>query len=96
MQVLWVSRGSEIAWHPGVQTRVLNPAAGAEGGDNDRSIVLRLTYGGAALLLAADVERNAESRLIETGAPLDADVLKVVHHGAAGSTSDVLVRAVNP
>ncbi len=96
VQVLLVSRGSEIPWHPGVQTRVLNPAAGAEGGDNDRSIVLRLTYGDAALLLAADVERKTESRLLESGAPLDADVLKVAHHGAAGSTSEALVRAVNP
>ena len=96
VQVRLVGRGAEIDWHPRVETQVLHPRAGAVGDDNERSIVLRLTYGDAALLLTADVERKTETQLLEIGAPLDADVLKVAHHGAAGSTSEAFVRAVNP
>jgi competence protein ComEC len=50
---------------------------------NDGSLVLRVTAGGATLLLSGDVEAAAQADL----GPLPADVLKVPHQGAA--TSDL-------
>ena len=50
---------------------------------NDGSLVLRVTAGGATLLLPGDVEAAAQADL----GPLPADVLKVPHQGAA--TSDL-------
>ena len=39
---------------------------------------------------------TAEDELVESGARLDATVLKVGHHGSAGSTGYVFLREVMP
>lgn len=39
---------------------------------------------------------TAEDELVESGAQLDATVLKVGHHGSAGSTGYVFLREVMP
>ena len=63
---------------------------------NDNSIVFRLTYGDFSMLFCGDIEEKAERRLLQSGADLTADVLKVAHHGSATSTSAELLEAVCP
>lgn len=65
---------------------------------NDNSIVLRVEHGRGALLLAGDIEAEAERRLAALRPPalLRAALLKVPHHGSATSSSDVLLAAVSP
>lgn len=63
---------------------------------NNNSIVLRLTYGKTSFLLMGDAEKEEESDLIASGANLSADVLKLGHHGSSTSTTDALLKAVNP
>ena len=63
---------------------------------NDHAIVLRVELGLASILLASDIEAAAERALVERGAPLGATVLKVAHHGAAGSSTPPFVTAVRP
>ena len=48
------------------------------------------------MLLTGDMERNAENDLIESGADLRADVLKVGHHGSSSSTGYRFLREVMP
>jgi competence protein ComEC len=62
---------------------------------NDRSLVLRASYGAVKILLAADLTTRGEKRLLATEQPLFAHVLKVGHHGR-GSTSDEWLRRVRP
>lgn len=50
---------------------------------NNSSLVLRATVGGVRILLPGDVEIEAQQSLLESGADLRADVLKVPHHGSA-------------
>lgn len=51
---------------------------------NDRSMLLHVQYGDRAMLLAADVENNAQKALAELlGEALGADILKMPHHGLA-------------
>ena len=84
----------------GMRVDVLWPQA-ADGNcdDNDRSIVLRLSYGGRRVLLTGDIEAAAEERLLHrhagTGA-LEADVLKIAHHGSRTSSTAGFVAAVAP
>ena len=59
---------------------------------NANSVVLRLDYGEFSMLLTGDAEAQTEQRLIERDARLDADVLKVGHHGSKYATSESLLR----
>lgn len=53
---------------------------------NDNSLVLRLEYGDTSFLFTGDMETKAEKDLINDGAELRCDVLKVGHHGSSGSS----------
>ncbi len=63
---------------------------------NDTSIVTKITYGENTFLFTGDMEREAEEDLLEAGADLKADVLKVGHHGSENSTTYPFLREVMP
>jgi beta-lactamase superfamily II metal-dependent hydrolase len=74
---------------------VLHPATlGAD--DNNNSIVCRLSYGAIDLLLTGDVLAAGESAILAAGYPVQAEVLKVAHHGADDANSEAFLRAVLP
>lgn len=54
---------------------------------NNTSLVLTVSYGANEFLFTGDMETLAEADLLESGADLKADVLKVGHHGSDTSTS---------
>jgi len=62
---------------------------------NNCSLVLKLTYRQRSFIFTGDVEVEAQSRLIQEGADLRADVLKMPHHGSR-SLLPALVEQVNP
>ena len=53
---------------------------------NDDSLVMRLEYGNTSFLFTGDMTSKAEKDLINDGADLRCDVLKVGHHGSSGSS----------
>ena len=63
---------------------------------NDNSIVLRISYGTTDILFAGDAGQATESELLVTGYALDAEVLKVAHHGSSDATSAPFLSRVNP
>ena len=89
-------REGEVIRLAGVELRVL--AAGARDGasSNDRSLVLRLRFGGVTVLLAADAEASLERAMLADSESLRADVLKVAHHGSRTSTLPQFLEAVRP
>ena len=62
--------------------------------DNDHSVVLRIVYGSRIFLLTGDIERKAESALVNNGGTLAADLIKVAHHGSRTSSTEEFVDAV--
>lgn len=95
--VLEAQRGHRIALGDGVVLEVLHPGpVTLDGETNNNSLVLRLSYGDVVFLLTGDVETPIESALLARGAPLDATVLKVGHHGSDSSTSASFLDAVSP
>ncbi len=93
-------RGQTIDLHDGAQLAVLSPAADVTAADadspNDTSVVLRLTMGEISFLLTGDISERAESAIIRAGNDVQADVLKVAHHGSLTSTSPLFLRRVRP
>ncbi|MFI6046497.1 ComEC/Rec2 family competence protein [Nocardia sp. NPDC051321] len=72
------------------------PTPGAEADEaNDRSIVLAATTPAGRILLTGDIEATAQRALLQSGASLQADVLKLPHHGSRTTTTEFLT-AVHP
>ena len=68
----------------------LYPYAGIafyDGDDNHGSMVLRYEYGGTEVLFTGDIANLDEQLLLEKGADISADILKVSHHGSKYSSS---------
>ena len=63
---------------------------------NDESLVLMVQYGDVRFLFTGDMEALAEEDLLDSGADVKADVLKVGHHGSYSSTSYRFLREVAP
>ncbi len=75
----------------------LAPESGNLSGDrNDDSMVLMLSYGSFRMLFTGDIGMETEQALAASGADLDADILKVAHHGSAGSSDASFLEAVSP
>jgi competence protein ComEC len=84
----------------GVELRFLHPRATLLDGPadpNDYSLVFRLAFGHFAALFLGDAPQSVEQRIAaELGGALEADVLKVGHHGSRTSSADELLEAVKP
>lgn len=63
---------------------------------NDYSIVLMISYGEDSFLLMGDAEETAEEIILRSGADVEADLIKVGHHGSSTSSSVRFVNAVDP
>jgi competence protein ComEC len=98
-------RGMKFDLDSGVKLEVLNPQGNGqwitkvrEGGsvENANSVVLRLSYGNFSMLFTGDAETETEEVIMNSGAPLRAQVLKVGHHGSRYATSGEFLEAVAP
>ena len=83
-----------------VRAAVLSPAAemlsDSEFDENDLSLVLRLSYGGMDFLFTGDIGQQTERALLARVTPIDAEVIKVAHHGSEYSSDSVFIAAVSP
>lgn len=83
----------------GAQVEVLSPPLDYVAADtprNNDSLALRVSYGRRSFLLTGDMEKPMEQRLLISGQPIHADVLKVGHHGSNTSSTDPFLDAVSP
>ena len=63
---------------------------------NNCSLVLRAVYDNMAVLLTGDAEESEENKILESGFNVQADVLKLGHHGSSTSTSSKFLEKVSP
>lgn len=63
---------------------------------NDASIVARLSLGQSQVLMTGDAGKTVEDFLLGAGLPIDAEILKVGHHGSHHSTEPQFLQKVRP
>jgi competence protein ComEC len=63
---------------------------------NANSVVVRLDYGSFSMLLAGDAEEQTEHRMLSKETNVEANVLKVAHHGSKYATAGDFLQRVKP
>lgn len=90
-------QGQTIDFDPSLSILVLSPQKERIGDDiNTNSIVLRISYGTVHFLFTGDATTAAEDAMVKTGYPLDAQVLKVGHHGSSDASSAAFLLRADP
>lgn len=80
----------------GVRFRMLHPSEYLPYLGNDSSCVLLIESEHGSALLPGDISQAAEKRLLNLHSDLSADVLIAAHHGSKSSSSEALIKTVNP
>jgi competence protein ComEC len=62
---------------------------------NNDGVVLRVIYGEQALLFAADVEKEAEARILRTNTEVRSNIVKVAHHGSRTSSTPEFITSTS-
>jgi competence protein ComEC len=90
-------RGDTIIFSNKTELHVFNPSQELTVENlNNRSLVINIGYGKNNFLLTGDIETMIEEELIFSHFPLQADVLKIPHHGSKYSSSPYFLRATKP
>ncbi len=74
----------------------IHPGANDSGSDNDRSCVLLIHQGNSRALLTGDIEQAGERALARRLGPLPVDLVIAPHHGSRTSSSDQLLKLIQP
>lgn len=75
---------------------VLAPSVAATDKDDNNSLVMMLNAGGGKVLLAGDMEFPEETVLLNSGASLECDILKVANHADSDTLSAAFAGAARP
>lgn len=93
--VRWLKAGDSVPLGDAV-LNVLAPSVLNNDKDDNNSLVMMLESAQGRILLAGDMEFEAEAVLLSTGENIACDVLKVGNHADNDTNSDAFVRAAKP
>lgn len=92
--------GQRVALGPELRAEVADPLEALPDrpvtDPNNASVVVMVTAGTTKVLMTGDAGFEQEKRLLAAGRNLDADILKVGHHGSKTSSSPDFLAAVTP
>lgn len=63
---------------------------------NNYSAIMKISFGDIDIITTGDAETVVEKELLNSGKDIDAEILKVGHHGSDTSTSDEFLKAISP
>jgi len=71
-----------------------SPLAHSENANNS-SVAIRVLYGDESIVLTGDIETEVENAILESGAELESNIVKVAHHGSRTSSSSGFIKATS-
>lgn len=100
IKVVMASAGQKINFGSNVKIDILEPesstANSGKNTDNNSSIISYLVYGSDSFLFTGDAEVKEELDLVNLWPGLNAEVLKVAHHGSKNSVNEVFLQKIEP
>jgi len=97
LEVQWLGAGDRVPLgSSGAVFEVIAPQAEIPGNEDDNSLVMMLNSPDGRILFAGDMERQEEKNLLNSGADLKCDVLKVPNHADSDACSASLIAACTP
>lgn len=63
--------------------------------DNNYSICFKVSFGEMDMIMTGDAEIEVEEKILESGVSIDAEILKVGHHGSDTSNSEEFLDAIS-
>ena len=91
--------GVEIKWPQEAQLKIIFPFESVSGSikdTNGASLTTKLTFGQNSFLLTGDLPSEKELEILNSNVDIEADVLKVAHHGSKYSSSEEFLQKVQP
>ena len=92
----YANAGELIFLGEGASLEILAPVRNDYETLNDYSVTARLVFGNTSFLFTGDIEALAESDILQSGANVACDVIKVPHHGSTTSSSKEFLLAASP
>ncbi len=80
----------------GATMKIIGPISEPDGNSNNYSIVLKVSFGDMDVIMTGDAETVVEKEILESGENIDAEILKVGHHGSDTSSSEEFLDAITP
>ena len=106
-QLLYLHQGNRIQVDPFVWLEVLYPKQKSKllyeseiqaKEENPRSLIIRVYLGNYRILMTGDIDIQTEEEVLTSkgSTNIEAEILKIGHHGSKYSTSDIFLEAVKP
>lgn len=78
------------------EMKIIGPITEFEDNINNYSIVLKVSFGQMDIVMTGDAETQVEEEILASLENIDAEILKVGHHGSDTSTSEEFLDAISP
>ncbi len=93
-----VTEPTKLSFKSGLGIIMYPPGENAllSGDENDKSLLVRASYGETDCYFTGDMPKAEEFGLVASGCVSPAEILKVAHHGSDSSTSKMFLDAVKP
>ncbi len=64
--------------------------------ENNRSVVMKITYGNVSFILPGDISEMSENRIVNKFRNIRSQVLFIPHHGGSTSSSETFIERIHP
>ncbi len=96
IEIVEIFENNKIEFDDNITVECLYPFEKDDFDGNASSLVLRISHKNNKFLFTGDIDSDCERKIINSNKNIDADVLKLAHHGSKYSNCEEFINAVNP